>query len=73
MEATNAGEAGIIALCKALETGACPQLQHLDLAHNGICDTGIIALSKAFDAGACPQLLYCMRKATMQARKVSLR
>jgi hypothetical protein len=51
-----AQEAGTIALSKALETGACPQLLYLDVEGNSITEEEIIALGKALEAGAYPQL-----------------
>lgn len=46
------GPRGIKALAKALQQGACPCLEHLNINANPICDEGLVALVEAMQAGA---------------------
>ena len=56
MIGNNIGDAGLIALAKAVESGALAQLIRLDMDKNQIGDAGLAALAKAVESGTLASL-----------------
>ena len=57
----NIGNAGLTALAKAVESGALPALEQLDLTLNQIGDDGLKALAEACASGALDHLTVYWR------------
>ena len=55
------GDAGLAAFAKAVESGALPALEQLELTLNKIGDVGLSALASACASGALPRALPALQ------------